>query len=103
MRYDAAEPLNWNLIQFMGVKRMKLNFQVDENMHKAQKRNACQSELFWFRKDVRDKEACDCANGKDSDEKQNECKKMECEYELMTVDQIINGKVRSLDLQSFPS
>ncbi|CAD7093323.1 unnamed protein product [Hermetia illucens] len=75
----------------------QLNFlipisKVDENMHKAQKRNACQSELFWFRKDVRDKEACDCANGKDSDKKQNECKKMECEYELMTVDQIINGK-----------
>lgn len=53
-------------------------------MQKAQKRNACLGEQFWFRKDVTERpadgaEAEGAAAGED-------------EYELMTIDQIINGK-----------
>lgn len=51
---------------------------VDENMQRAQKRNANGSEKFWFRKNI---------TGKKSNEEN-----CEDEYELMTVDQIINGK-----------
>lgn len=43
---------------------------IDENMQRAQKRDACRIEKFWFRKSI---------NSIDDD------------YELMTIDQIING------------
>lgn len=76
---------------------------VDENMQKAQKRNACLGEQFWFRKDIIGKEepnaACDdrattngdsTAKGARMHQRQNTCDGTE--YELMTIDQIINGK-----------
>lgn len=58
---------------------------VDENMQKAQKRNACQTEQFWFRKDI----TGNAQNG-GCNQKKNCCDGTE--YELMTIDQIINGK-----------
>lgn len=77
---------------------------VDENMQKAQKRNACLSEQFWFRKDIIGKEeptTCDAETTADGGsaaakgaarmhQRQNTCDGTE--YELMTIDQIINGK-----------
>lgn len=68
----------------------QLNFiipisKVDENMAKAQKRDALRQELFWFRKDittcVSPPVATSCCQTNDSDA-----------YGPMTVDQIINGK-----------
>lgn len=63
-----------------------LSYQVDDNMQKAQKRNACLNQQFWFRKDVTGSQT----NGEaaESASKNN----IEDEYELMTIDQIINGK-----------
>lgn len=56
---------------------------VDENMQKAQKQNAYQSERFWFRKNI---------SGKPNDAaKQNGETSIDDEYELMTINQIING------------
>jgi glutamate--cysteine ligase catalytic subunit len=70
----------------------QLNFlipisKVDENMAKSQKRNALKTEKFWFRKNITigDGEA-QAASGK-----------VEDECELMTIDQIINGKVSGKD------
>ena len=62
------------------ILSFKLNFlipisKVDENMQKAQKRGACLKEKFWFRRNV---------NEKNDDD----------EIELMTIDEIINGKKR---------
>lgn len=64
-------------------------------MQKAQKRDACRSEKFWFRKDITQKKATNQTNGSAA----NETNYAETngdsdggEYELMTVDQIINGK-----------
>ena len=55
--------------------------QVDENMANAQKRNACREQQFWFRKDINPESK---ANAEATAEGE--------EYELMTIDQIINGK-----------
>jgi glutamate--cysteine ligase catalytic subunit len=65
------------------ILSFKLNFlipisKVDENMQKAQKRNACLEEKFWFKKNIMDK---DCE-----------------EWELMTINEIINGKGQCLGL-----
>ena len=51
---------------------------VDENMARAQKRDAVKNEKFWFRRDIT------------SDAKFNESG--EAEYTEYTVDEIINGK-----------
>lgn len=59
---------------------------VDENMHNAQKRGAILNQKFWFRKDVSPPTALQsempkcyyCGSGE--------------QYELMTVNEIINGK-----------
>ncbi|XP_059614082.1 glutamate--cysteine ligase [Phlebotomus argentipes] len=59
---------------------------VDENMQKAQKRNACREERFWFKKHVTGQ----MKNGEAFVE--NGVSDTEEEYELMTIDQIINGK-----------
>lgn len=55
-------------------------------MQNAQKRNACQAQQFWFRKDVTGVKQTngDATNGTENG--------VEDEYELMTIDQIINGK-----------
>lgn len=74
----------------------KLNFlipisKVDENMQKAQQRNACLDQRFWFRKDVNAKHTqtngTSVENGKHAESTDND----DGEYELMSIDQIING------------
>ncbi|KAF5269270.1 hypothetical protein FQR65_LT02571 [Abscondita terminalis] len=62
--------------------------QVDESLENAQKRGACLNGKFWFRKDI---------TTRISPPEANECCKKgfaECNeaYELMTINQIINGK-----------
>lgn len=72
----------------------KLNFlipisKVDENMQKAQQRNACREQLFWFRKDINSKptkQAAASANGTNGTSGNDAP-----EYELMSINQIING------------
>lgn len=64
------------------ILKYNLNFlipisKVDENMQTAQKRNAFQTQRFWFRKNIFDKDG-------NSDAVNNECT-------LMTADEIING------------
>jgi glutamate--cysteine ligase catalytic subunit len=56
---------------------------VDENMQKAQKRNACLEEKFWFRRNFNEnKENNVCDPSED-----------ECDgCELWTINEIINGK-----------
>lgn len=58
---------------------------VDENMQTSQKRGAVLTEKFWFKKNI---------NGaKDQPNNHNEQSNgLDFEYELMTIDQIINGK-----------
>lgn len=53
---------------------------VDQNMAKAQKRNAVKNEKFWFRKDITS----------NTIKKENT---IEEEYDEFTVNEIINGKV----------
>ncbi|KAL5639422.1 hypothetical protein ACGC1H_006807 [Rhizoctonia solani] len=63
---------------------------VDENMRRAQRRDAVRGEKFWFRKDVRPtarKSLNGVSNG-------NHVASMEDEYEEMTINEIVNGKVR---------
>jgi glutamate--cysteine ligase catalytic subunit len=67
----------------------QLNFlipisKVDENMAKSQKRNALKTEKFWFRKNI---------TAKSDASSEPAASNVEDEYELMTIDQIINGKV----------
>lgn len=69
------------------ILSFKLNFlipisKVDENMKKAQKRNALIQEKFWFRKNFN---GTPCENVESCDD-----------CELCTIDEIINGK------ESFP-
>lgn len=61
---------------------------VDENMQKAQKRNAYRDERFWFRKNINSK-SVNSTNHNDS--MTNGETNVDDEYELMTIDQIING------------
>lgn len=51
---------------------------VDENMARAQKRNAINTEKFWFKKDI----TCNSPQGDINDE-----------YAEYTIDEIVNGKV----------
>lgn len=60
-----------------------LNVQVDENMQRAQRRNACLSEKFWWRRDV----------GAPTDLAKQTRDPSEL-YAEMTIDEIVNGKVR---------
>lgn len=71
------------------ILSFKLNFlvpisKVDENMQKAQKRNACLEEKFWFRSNFNSKN-CEntCTPGEEGD----------CEgCELWSINEIINGR-----------
>lgn len=79
---------------------------VDENMQKAQQRDACRQQRFWFRKDITGKKKA--AEAQAAGEVANEAATtavngeempmsdgagcLEDEYELMSVDEIINGK-----------
>ncbi|KAG8227636.1 hypothetical protein J437_LFUL008713, partial [Ladona fulva] len=64
---------------------------VDENMQKAQKRNAIRTEKFWFRKDITTKisppeATCQCPKFQSDDS-------APCDVsEAMTINEIINGK-----------
>ncbi|XP_067014302.2 glutamate--cysteine ligase isoform X2 [Anabrus simplex] len=68
----------------------QLNFiipisKVDENMARAQKRDALRQEHFWFRKDITTCVSPPVATSC--------CQKSDCDaYEQMTLDQIINGR-----------
>lgn len=61
---------------------------VDENMKTAQKRNAYCSEKFWFRKNISGKN--DPGSDKPTLNTSSDQTNMD-EYELMTINQIING------------
>lgn len=65
--------------------------QVDENMQKAQLRDALRTQKFWFRKDVTTGDSPSCCQTPTS------CSPDDCataqEYTLMTINEIINGKV----------
>lgn len=74
----------------------KLNFlipisKVDDNMQRAQQRDASRSQKFWFRKDITGTPVT--TNGNSTAASQNgDAGDSSAEYELMTIDQIINGK-----------
>lgn len=66
---------------------------VDENMQTAQKRNAIRNDKFWFRKNISAKgssTASDTATDKQNTQT-DENNDTADEYELMTINQIING------------
>lgn len=67
---------------------------VDENMQKAQKRDALRQEKFWFkRRPMRKQEEMNSNGNGEVGETVGETKgELGDEYELMTVDEIINGK-----------
>lgn len=75
---------------------------VDENMQTSQKRGAVLTEKFWFKKNITGSPVAQTNNnnGTDNAEMNNhnnepnvtENNGMDDEYELMTIDQIINGK-----------
>lgn len=60
---------------------------VDDNMQRAQKRDAVLNQKFWFRKDLAAQSSPE-ATTKNSTADQDICVEM-------TIDEIINGKVRS--------
>lgn len=59
---------------------------VDENMQTSQKRGAVLTEKFWFKKNITG--AKDQPNNHNNEQTNG----LDAEYELMTIDQIINGK-----------
>lgn len=59
---------------------------VDENMSKAQKRSAAQVEKFWFRKNITSTSKSSSVNVNGTND--------EAMYTLMSIDEIINGKVK---------
>ncbi|XP_061392080.1 glutamate--cysteine ligase-like [Musca vetustissima] len=80
----------------------QLNFlipisKVDENMQRAQKRDACRKEKFWFRKNVRKSQKqttngyTNGSNGTTAAVHQNGSSNDD-EYELMSIGEIFNGK-----------
>ncbi|GIY57581.1 glutamate--cysteine ligase catalytic subunit [Caerostris darwini] len=61
---------------------------VDENLAKAQKRDAVLTEKFWFRKDL-----TTCESPPEATAYMAECcSAAECQYTQMTINEIINGK-----------
>ncbi|KNZ72047.1 Glutamate--cysteine ligase [Termitomyces sp. J132] len=67
--------LNFNLNLYVPISKL-MSSQVDDNMQRAQRRDAAQSEKFYFRKDVYAVRRSGASN----------------EYEEMTMNEIINGK-----------
>lgn len=71
-------------------------FQVDENMSKAQKNNALHEQLFYFRKDITTQDSPPQATA--------QCQSAHCGakcepvYMPMSINEIINGKVRKINL-----
>lgn len=69
---------------------------VDDNMQRAQKRNACRTEKFWFKKNTNkfdniEKFKCSEATS-DVTIDAGACNSKNDDYILMTIDEIINGK-----------
>lgn len=62
---------------------------VDENMQTSQKRGAVLTEKFWFKKNIN---GAKDQSGEAVNNHNNESNGLDAEYELMTIDQIINGK-----------
>lgn len=62
---------------------------VDENMQTAQKQNAYRHQKFWFRKNISGK--ANTASNNEVNNTSNGDTNASDEYELMTIDQIING------------
>lgn len=107
---------------------MYLRYQVDENMQRAQKRDAVLSEKFFFRKDVfppgsttpssaaSESSCCGCGDGKAKEKKLKNCfpplpkpangyvvGSVHDEYEEMTMEEIMGGKVGRLSfMQAVP-
>ncbi|GFS80159.1 glutamate--cysteine ligase catalytic subunit [Nephila pilipes] len=75
------------------ILSFQLNFlipvsKVDENLAKAQKRDAVLTEKFWFRKDL-----TTCESPPEATAYMAECcNPNECQYTQMTINEIINGK-----------
>ncbi|XP_035223286.1 glutamate--cysteine ligase catalytic subunit-like isoform X2 [Stegodyphus dumicola] len=75
------------------ILTFQLNFlipvsKVDDNLSKAQKRDAVLHEKFWFRKDL-----TTCESPPEAAAYMAECcSSDECQYTLMTINEIINGK-----------
>lgn len=75
---------------------------VDENMQTSQKRGAVLTEKFWFKKNITGSPVAQTNNNNGTDQAEmnnhsnesdaSENNGMDDEYELMTIDQIINGK-----------
>lgn len=62
-------------------------------MQKAQTRDAARTQQFWFRKDITGKQKTKVEQNGDGDKNSSHNNENDCnEYELMTIDQIINGK-----------
>uniref|UniRef100_A0A2L2YGB8 Glutamate--cysteine ligase n=1 Tax=Parasteatoda tepidariorum TaxID=114398 RepID=A0A2L2YGB8_PARTP len=75
------------------ILTFQLNFlipvsKVDENLSKAQNRDAVLNEKFWFRKDLTTCESPPVATAYMA----SCCNPDECQYKLMTINEIINGK-----------
>lgn len=69
---------------------------VDENMQKAQKRDALRTEKFWFRRNItsakqQQPNGSTAQNDKTTTATDSNTAIGDDEYELMTIDQIING------------
>lgn len=62
---------------------LKTWIQVDENMQRAQRRNACLEQKFWWRRDVGGPADLDKQNTDSADI-----------YSEMTINEIVNGKVQ---------
>lgn len=80
--FDNAAIACFNILLTRIILAYNLNFlipisKIDENMQIAQKRNACNVERFWFRKNIFDKHINDS--------------NVDDEFELMTMQQIFNG------------
>lgn len=61
---------------------------VDENMQKAQQQNAYRTNKFWFRKNISSKGKTNAA----AEDSETQINSIDDEYELMTIDEIINGR-----------
>lgn len=68
---------------------------VDDNMQRAQQRNSYRSNKFWFRKNISNKDINATANSNETNDAAatngDKESSIDDEYELMTIDEIING------------
>ncbi|ESO07411.1 hypothetical protein HELRODRAFT_76604 [Helobdella robusta] len=85
--------LTYKLNFVIPISKACFRFFVDENMKKAQKRDACRQEKFYFRKDIVTSESlCCCPASKRSPQDRGEAQSIDDEYDLFTIQEIISGK-----------